>query len=63
VLNVGAKDNSKVPSQRPALALTLSRKNNLLLVWYKDSTNKLVSKTLDPYVNVYDKRTYEVITK
>jgi hypothetical protein len=23
----------------------------------------LVSKTVDPYVNVYDKRTYEVITK
>jgi len=58
--NDDINDNSDVPQQRPALAL--SRNDQHLITWYKDANNKIVSKTIYPYSKVFDKKVYEVFS-
>ena len=56
-------DNGDIPQQRMGLTLTFKKNNHFLIAWYKDTNNKIVSKTINPYINVYDKKVYEVFSK
>ena len=62
-LNNDDDDNTDIPQQRPGLALTLKKKNQDLVAWYKDTNNKIVSKTIYPNSKVFDKRVYEVFSQ
>lgn len=62
-LNNDDDDNTDIPQQRPGLALTLKKKNQYLVAWYKDTNNKIVSKTIYPNSKVFDKRVYEVFSQ
>lgn len=61
--NDDANDNGDIPQQRPGLCLTSKPNNQFLIAWYKDTNNKIVSKTIYPYLKVFDKKVYEVFTK
>ena len=61
--NDDENDNSDIPQQRSGLALTLSRNSEYLIAWYKDTNNKIVSKTIYPYITVFDKKVYEVFSQ
>ena len=62
-LNNDDDDNTDIPQQRPGLALTLKKKNQDLVAWYKDTNNKIVSKTIYPNSKVFDKKVYEVFSQ
>jgi hypothetical protein len=62
-LNNDDDDNTDIPQQRPGLALTLKKKNQDLVAWYKDTNNKIVSKTIYPNSKVFDRRVYEVFSQ
>jgi hypothetical protein len=61
--NVDENDNGDIPQQRSGLSLTSKTNNQYLIAWYKDTNNKIVSKTINPYLKVYDKRIYEVFSQ
>jgi hypothetical protein len=56
-------DNLDIPKQKPALSLTRIKNGARLTLWYKNNNNQIVSKTIEPYSNVFDKAVYEVISK
>jgi hypothetical protein len=56
-------DNSDVPQQRLGLTMTSDHINEYLIAWYKDTNNKIVSKTIHPYTTVFDKKVYEVFSQ
>ena len=56
-------DNSDVPQQRLGLTMTSDYINEYLIAWYKDTNNKIVSKTIHPYTTVFDKKVYEVFSQ
>lgn len=56
-------DNLDIPKQKPTLSLTRVRNGSRLILWYKNNNNQIVSKTIEPYSNVFDKTIYEVISK
>jgi hypothetical protein len=59
--NDDSNDNSDVPQQRSGLVFDKDEKH--LIAWYKNSNNKIVSKTIYPYSKVFDKKAYEVFSK
>ncbi len=61
--NIDANDNGDIPQQRLGLSLTSKKNNQFLIAWYKDTNNKIVSKTINPYIQVYDKVVYEVFSQ
>ncbi len=63
ILNTEDTDNGDIPQQRPSLAFTIISQRRLLLAWYKDTNNKLVSKTIYPGSKVFDKTVYEAYSE
>jgi hypothetical protein len=61
--NDDANDNGDIPQQRSGLSLTSKQNNQFLIAWYKDTNNKIVSKTINPYIKVFDKKVYEVFSQ
>ena len=61
--NDNADDNGDIPQQRPGITLSSKQNNQVLIAWYKDTNNKIVSKTINPYTQVFDKKVYEVFSK
>jgi hypothetical protein len=61
--NIDSNDNGDIPQQRLGLSLTSKKNNQFLIAWYKDTNNKIVSKTINPYIQVYDKVVYEVFSQ
>ena len=61
--NSDTDDNSDVPQQRLGLTMTSDYINEYLIAWYKDNNNKIVSKTIHPYITVFDKKIYEVFSQ
>lgn len=61
--NDDSNDNGDIPQQRSGLTLTSKPNNQFLIAWYKDTNNKIVSKTIYPYLKVFDKKVYEVFSK
>ena len=63
ILNTEDTDNNDIPQQRPSLTFTNISQRRLLLAWYKDTNNKLVSKTIYPGSKVFDKTVYEAYSE
>ena len=63
ILNTEVEDNKDIPQQRPSLVFTDISRKRLLLAWYKDTNNKLVSKAIYPGANIFDKSVYEVYSE
>ena len=61
--NDDANDNGDIPQQRPGIALTSKQNSQFVFAWYKDTNNKIVSKTINPYIKVFDKKVYEVFSQ
>ena len=61
--NNDADDNADIPQQRLGLTLASNYDNEYLIAWYKDTNNKIVSKTIYPYITVFDKKVYEVFSQ
>ena len=61
--NDDVDDNSDIPQQRLGLTMASDYINEYLIAWYKDTNNKIVSKTIHPYMTVFDKKVYEVFSQ
>ena len=48
--NDDANDNGDIPQQRPGLSLSSKQNSQFVFAWYKDTNNKIVSKTLELYL-------------
>lgn len=62
-MNTEDTDNNDIPQQRPSLTFTNISQRRLLLAWYKDTNNKLVSKAIYPGAKVFDKTVYEAYSE
>ena len=56
-------DNFDIPQQRLGLTMSSNKNNEYLIAWYKDNNNKIVSKTIFPYMTVFDKNVHEVFSQ
>lgn len=63
ILNTEDTDNGDIPQQRSSLVFSDISKKRLLMAWYKDTNNKIVSKAIYPNSNVFDKKVYEVYSQ